>query len=255
MGTSPSAPETRRRRCPCSNARAAAWRSGRSSRRCSRRRGAFWKGRSSDRWPRQRPGERRAALHAVSLHTSFFIACSGLTHGPPGSLQPGDPAIAIFKPAGPPVPSRTGRRPSIPASCTPGASRRPGRATSAASKFWKPPMPTRVHPFEIERDAFLRDVAVHPVPPHARAGGVRRIHETSIERVHRARRRVLRGSRCGRSRCRRMCLRVGAGRRERQGGANQQRGTRPARVEALLFRPGGGIGVSPRGGYLAARRV
>ena len=34
----------------------------------------------------------------VSLHTSFFMACAGGTHGPPLSLQPGEPAMAISKP-------------------------------------------------------------------------------------------------------------------------------------------------------------
>ena len=34
-------------------------------------------------------------------------------------------------------------------------------------EFWKPPRPTR-HPLQVELDAFLGDVAVHPVPPHAR---------------------------------------------------------------------------------------
>src|ERR1700690_753297 len=34
----------------------------------------------------------------VSLHTYFFIPCDGGTQGPPDSLQPGDPAIAISIP-------------------------------------------------------------------------------------------------------------------------------------------------------------
>lgn len=35
----------------------------------------------------------------VSLHTSFFIACAGCTHGPPDSLHPGEPAIAASSPS------------------------------------------------------------------------------------------------------------------------------------------------------------
>jgi len=31
-----------------------------------------------------------------------------------------------------------------------------------------------VHPFEVELDAFFADVTVHPMPPDARAGGLRR---------------------------------------------------------------------------------
>ena len=39
-----------------------------------------------------------------------------------------------------------------------------------------------VHPFQIELDALFGDVAVHPVPPHAGLGGVRRRLETVLER-------------------------------------------------------------------------
>ena len=35
----------------------------------------------------------------VSLQTYFFIACAGVTHGPPLSLHPGEPAMAISRPS------------------------------------------------------------------------------------------------------------------------------------------------------------
>ena len=35
----------------------------------------------------------------VSLQTSFFMACSGFTHGPPVLLQPGQLAMAISMPS------------------------------------------------------------------------------------------------------------------------------------------------------------
>src|SRR3954462_12990007 len=56
----------------------------------------------------------------VSLHTSFFIACAGFTHGPPTRLQPAElntvisspspsaSAAACFTAAGPRAPPRVG---------------------------------------------------------------------------------------------------------------------------------------------------
>ena len=35
----------------------------------------------------------------VSLQTYFFIAWAGVTHGPPLSLHPGEPAMAISRPS------------------------------------------------------------------------------------------------------------------------------------------------------------
>ena len=35
----------------------------------------------------------------VSLHTSFFIACSGVTHGPPASLHPAELKMDISRPS------------------------------------------------------------------------------------------------------------------------------------------------------------
>src|ERR1039457_7228950 len=46
-----------------------------------------------------------------------------------------------------------------------------------------------LHPFQVELDAFLGDVAVHPVPPDARFGALGWVLEASLERVA----RVLRG--------------------------------------------------------------
>ena len=42
--------------------------------------------------PGTEPEKARPPLTRSSLHTSFFIACSGLTQEPPDSLQPGAPA-------------------------------------------------------------------------------------------------------------------------------------------------------------------
>ena len=45
-------------------------------------------------------GERLRAFHdRVSLQTSFFIACSGFTQGPPVSLQPAELKIVISSPS------------------------------------------------------------------------------------------------------------------------------------------------------------
>ena len=46
-----------------------------------------------------------------------------------------------------------------------------------------------LHPFQVGLDAFLCDVAAHPVPPDARLCAIRRVLETSQERIA----RVLRG--------------------------------------------------------------
>src|ERR1035438_1666463 len=46
-----------------------------------------------------------------------------------------------------------------------------------------------LHPFQVELDAFLGDVAVHPVPPDARFGALGWVLEAPRERVA----RVLRG--------------------------------------------------------------
>ncbi len=45
--------------------------------------------------------------------------------------------------------------------------------------------PDPLHPLEVAPDAFLRDVAVHPVPPHAGSCGRWRRHESLVERVGR----------------------------------------------------------------------
>jgi hypothetical protein len=44
-----------------------------------------------------------------------------------------------------------------------------------------------LHPFQILADAFLRDVAVHPVPPDTRAGALRRFLEAFRQRIVRRR--------------------------------------------------------------------
>ena len=45
------------------------------------------------------PMNRRGPSSVVSLHTTFFIACAGFTHGPPVSLQPPLAAIVISRPS------------------------------------------------------------------------------------------------------------------------------------------------------------
>ena len=45
------------------------------------------------------PVNRAGPTSTVSLHTAFFIACSGATHGPPVSLHPPLAAIAISRPS------------------------------------------------------------------------------------------------------------------------------------------------------------
>src|SRR6185369_1519551 len=40
-----------------------------------------------------------------------------------------------------------------------------------------------VHPLKIELDAFLGNVAIHPMPPDSRFGGVRRVLKALLQRV------------------------------------------------------------------------
>ena len=48
-----------------------------------------------------------------------------------------------------------------------------------------------VHPFKVELDALLRDIAVHPMPPNARMRALWWIFESALERVRIALRRRL----------------------------------------------------------------
>src|SRR6266496_6413407 len=80
---------------------------------------------------------------SVSLHTYFFIPWDGGTHGPPVSLHPGEPAIAISMPNWSPrwmaylnASFHSGVIYARRLSTTCGVCR-------AASKFWKPATPTR----------------------------------------------------------------------------------------------------------------
>jgi len=43
-----------------------------------------------------------------------------------------------------------------------------------------------MHPVEVEADAFLGDIAVHPVPPHSWPRTVGRILESRCERIFRS---------------------------------------------------------------------
>ena len=60
--------------------------------------GTFWNGPVVDGGFASTPVNGCPPSTEVSLHTSFFIACFGVTHGPPDSLHPGEPAIASSRP-------------------------------------------------------------------------------------------------------------------------------------------------------------
>ena len=124
--------------------------------------------RGSGRGPCAREGgpvARRAACRLqqprVSLQTYFFIPCEAGTHGPLSRSRPGELAIASSIPIWS-ASSVAYRNASFHSgfhvghrrfSTTCGVSR-------LASKLWKPPMPTRyAYPFQVELDAFLRDVS------------------------------------------------------------------------------------------------
>jgi hypothetical protein len=62
-------------------------------------RGAFWKGPLTVGGFGRAPVNRFPPSTRVSLQTSFFMAWAGVTHGPPDSLHPGEPAIAISRPS------------------------------------------------------------------------------------------------------------------------------------------------------------
>ncbi len=47
----------------------------------------------------------------------------------------------------------------------------------------KPTQPHAMHPLQIELDAFLADVAIHPVPPDSRLRRIRRLPEAPLQRV------------------------------------------------------------------------
>ena len=130
------------------------------------------------RWLRQFPVELRGPSTVVSLQTSFFIACSGFTQGPPVSLQPAELKIAISKP----------NRSASAAACRT-ASSHSGRAKqnfllhrlSAAGgniRQLHSANANALHPLQIFGDAFFGHIAVGPVPPGARLGRIGRILET-----------------------------------------------------------------------------
>ena len=91
------------------------------------------------------PMNRRGPSIVVSLHTIFFMACAGFTHGPPVSLHPPLAAIVISRPRPLALPRRrAGTRPSTPASSTRADSRRTGacrasRRTSASHRCRRAP--------------------------------------------------------------------------------------------------------------------
>ena len=58
----------------------------------------FWNGPVAEGGLGSVPLKGRPPSTRVSLHTNFFIPWAGGTHGPPLSLHPGDPAMAISNP-------------------------------------------------------------------------------------------------------------------------------------------------------------
>ncbi len=98
------------------------------------------------------------------LQTYSFMPCDPGTHGPPDSLQPGEPALPAFKPSW-----SANRIADLKASFHSGDMYAKRFSTTcgvarAASKLWNPPRTDPLHPFNIKLDALLGDVAVHPVP-------------------------------------------------------------------------------------------
>ena len=117
------------------------------------------------------------------------MPCDAGTQGPPDSLQPGEPAIASSIPNWSASSSRTGRRPSIPASYKPGACRPPAESATPHRNSESLPMPDPMHPLQVKLDAFLGDVAVHPVPPYPRTRTFGRVFKSALERIGRVLRR------------------------------------------------------------------
>ena len=133
----------------------------------------------ADRGGRSRywPANGRPPSTRSSLHASFFIACSGLTQGPPDSLKPGGAGDGEFQAQlgggfygqldGPaPIRGHVGDAGLDARGCMEGGVEELYAAEAYA-----------VHPLEVGTDAFFGDVAVHPVPPDVRTGGRRRIFE------------------------------------------------------------------------------
>src|SRR5580704_10118416 len=111
---------------------------------------------------------------SVSLHTYFFMPCAGGTQGPPVSLQPGEPAIAIS------IPNWLPRVIAyLRASFHLGVMYASRLLTtcgvaSAASKFWKPAIPTRcIHSRSslIPSSVILPFIQCHHTRGRAEAGG------------------------------------------------------------------------------------
>src|SRR5262245_7278650 len=85
----------------------------------------------------------RGPITIVSLHTSFFMACSGLTHGPPVSLHPGELKMVISNPsrsASAALWRTASSHSGVPKTIFLSTVWPPPEATSAN---WKPPMPAR----------------------------------------------------------------------------------------------------------------
>ena len=109
----------------------------------------------------------------------------GGTHGPPLSLQPGDPAMAISMPYCSPegdgvFESVLPLRRHVDQAMVDDL-----RRLQCGVEVLKARQADAMHPVEIELDALLGDVAVHPVPPHAGTSALGRILETALERIGR----------------------------------------------------------------------
>ena len=77
--------------------------------------------------------------------------------------------------------SRIGTRPSTPASCTPAACPQPAASSARHRSSESPPIPTRCIHSRSSLIPSLRNVAVHPVPPHARPRARGRMRESAFQ--------------------------------------------------------------------------
>src|ERR1700746_1884777 len=106
------------------------------------------------------------------------MPCDAGTQGPPDSLHPGEPAIAISMPRSSPSVIAY-----LKASFHSGVMQARAflnhlRRGTRGVKVLEACNPHAMHPFQIELYTLLADVTVHPMPPHAWTGIGRRIFET-----------------------------------------------------------------------------
>ena len=122
----------------------------------------------------------------VSLHTYFFMASLAGTQGPPVSLQPGEPAMAISRFNWSPTRDGVFERVFPVRGHIREALLHHLRRHHLRIEVLESAQSGALHPFEIELDAVLGDIAVHPVPPYAGLGAFRRILKAALQRVRAA---------------------------------------------------------------------